>query len=155
MTTKFSLIWFSCLFFSFKILFTNILLYDGLKWHLTKAKTTKYQSYCHHIPLQLRLIILIKSPGIRGFFLNCKMNFNLSWCQKNLIWEIKGIVFKPLHLFSSENWRGLDGNYWDIYSYSLVKKDKSMKFHQNINQDVFYWCENFEVNDIICSFLVN
>lgn len=132
--------------FSFKILFTNILLYDGLKWHLTKAKTTKYQSYCHHIPLQLRLIILIKSPGIRGFFLNCKMNFNLSWCfrcviffspKKSYLRNKRHTVFKHLHLFSSENWRWLDGNYWDIYSYSLVKKDKSMKFHQKVNKDIF------------------
>lgn len=110
LTTKFSFIWFSCLFFLF--LFTDILLYNCLKCHLTKAKTTKYQLYCHHIPLRSRLIVLIKPSGIRGFFLNCKMNFNLSWRVRCMIFRKKRLnlifrnkrhtLFKLVHLFSSE-----------------------------------------------------
>lgn len=48
-----------------------------------------------------------------------------------------------------------EGYIQDINSYSLGERDKSLKFHQKVNQDTPYQLKNSEVNDIICSFLAS
>lgn len=41
-----------------------------------------------------------------------------------------------------------EGYIQDINSYSLGERDKSLKFHQKVNQYTLYLLENFEVNDL-------
>lgn len=48
-----------------------------------------------------------------------------------------------------------EGYIQDINSYSLGERDKSLKFHQKVNQDTLYQLKNSEVNDIICSILAS
>lgn len=50
------------------------------------------------------------------------------------------------------------GGFSDIietFTLTALETVKSLKFHQKVNQDVFYQREHFQVNDIICSLLVS
>lgn len=45
------------------------------------------------------------------------------------------------------------GNYWTTYS--LSRKDKTLKIYQKVNQHKYYNCKNFLVHNTIRSFLVS